>query len=154
MQENKNRHILIEEPDGHIIIGTNVDIEAPPVIENTQPISNPNIIIQYKIIYNKINIFILHTYLVLSLILMFTKLPIVYIFSINTCSLTLILIMIYSGKYTGMIFILLYSIICFILVPIMCSYGMWLEALYFNSLAINLSLTLYRCKTEFITYEN
>ena len=134
------RHVIVETPDGNIVVGVNQEIEPPVVQEvHTREVIHPVTEIHVK--YNEITVTVLYIYLYLSIACVIFRTSVVDI--VNTLCLVCILPIIHSGRLHGRVVLLVYSVICSIITLVALLYLMWLYIGYFFSLTIHLQLTYY-----------
>ena len=134
------RHVIVETPDGNIVVGINQEIE-PPVIQEvpTREVIHPVTEIHVK--YNEVTVTVLYIYLYFSIACVIFRTSVVDV--VNTLCLVCILPIIHSGRLHGRVVLLVYSVICSITTLVSILYLMWLYIGYFFSLTIHLQLTYY-----------
>tara|TARA_B100000405_G_scaffold6509_1_gene5819 strand:+ start:1295 stop:1756 length:462 start_codon:yes stop_codon:yes gene_type:complete len=144
--KHEQRHVFVESPDGNIFIGTNPDIEAPPIVETiigTQ--SQQRTHMQIHIEYHEISQLLLFVHSLLALYVLVMRTLVIDI--IITVSLATSIYSVYSGKVEGRPILLFQSICCFVTVPIIILiYHPWWDVGYLFSLGIHLLLTVYFSK--------
>jgi len=134
------RHVIVETPDGNIVVGVNQEIELPVVQEvPTREIIHPVTEIHVK--YNEITVTVLYIYLYLSIACVIFRTSVVDV--VNTLCLMCILPIIHSGRLHGRVVLLVYSVICSLTTLVALLYLRWLYIGYFFSLTLHLLLTYY-----------
>ena len=134
------RHVIVETPDGNIVVGVNQEIE-PPVIQEvpTREVTHP--VTEFHVKYNEVTVTVLYIYLYLSIACVIFRTSVVDV--VNTLCLVCILPIIHSGRIHGRVVLLVYSVICSITTLVSILYLMWLYIGYFFSLTLHLQLTYY-----------
>lgn len=141
------RHVIVETPDGNVVVGVNQEIESPIVQEvPTREVIHTVTEIQVK--YNEVTVTVLYIYLYLSIACVIFRTSVVDV--INTLCLVCILPIIHSGRIHGRVVLLVYSVICSITTLVSILYLMWLYIGYFFSLTIHLQLTYYLSEIHLI----
>ena len=134
------RHVIVETPDGNVVVGVNQEIESPVVQEDpTREVILT--ITEIRVKYNEVTVTVLYIYLYLSIACVIFRTSLVDI--INTLCLVCILPIIHSGRIHGRVVLLVYSFICFTEMLIFTMYLMWLYTGYFFSLMLHIQLTYY-----------
>lgn len=134
------RHVIVETPDGNVVVGVNQEIE-PPVVQEVPTREVIHTITEIQVKYNEITVVVLYIYLYLSIAFVIFRTSLLDV--INTLCLVCILPIIHSGRIHGRDILLVYSIICSIATLIYTAYFIWLYAGYFFSLTLHLQLTYY-----------
>mgnify|MGYP003119006672 CR=1 FL=1 len=114
------RHVIVETPDGSMVVGVNPEIE-PPVVQE----------VVVRIPRNAIASVIFRTSVIDIL---------------NTLFLVCIIPIIHASRLEGRLIIIMYSLLCFISVPVFVYFYLWLYTGYFFSLGIHLLMTFYWSK--------
>ncbi len=141
--KQEQRHVYVESPDGNILMGTNPDIETPPIVYKTQSQQRPHM--QIHIEYHNITTLLLLAHLCLALYMLLMRTSVIDI--MITVSMATTLYSVYSGKVEGRPILLLQSICCFLTVPIITLiYHPWWDVGYLFSLGLHLLLTVYFSK--------
>lgn len=134
------RHVIVETPDGNVVVGVNQEIE-PPVVQEVPTREVIHTVTEIQVKYNEVTVTVLYIYLYLSIACVIFRTSVVDV--INTLCLVCILPIIHSGRLHGRVVLLVYSVICSIITLVSILYLMWLYIGYFFSLTLHLQLTYY-----------
>lgn len=134
------RHVIVETPDGNVVVGVNQEIE-PPVVQEVPTREVIHTVTEIQVKYNEVTVTVLYIYLYLSIACVIFRTSVVDV--INTLCLVCILPIIHSGRIHGRVVLLVYSVICSIITLVSILYLMWLYIGYFFSLTLHLQLTYY-----------
>ena len=141
------RHVIVETPDGNVVVGVNQEIE-PPVVQEVPTREVIHTVTEIQVKYNEVTVTVLYIYLYLSIACVIFRTSVVDV--INTLCLVCILPIIHSGRIHGRVVLLVYSVICSITTLVSILYLMWLYIGYFFSLTIHLQLTYYLSEIHLI----
>ena len=134
------RHVIVETPDGNVVVGVNQEIE-PPIVQEVPTREVIHTVTEIQVKYNEVTVTVLYIYLYFSIACVIFRTSVVDV--INTLCLVCILPIIHSGRIHGRVVLLVYSVICSITTLVSILYLMWLYIGYFFSLTIHLQLTYY-----------
>lgn len=134
------RHVIVETPDGNVVVGVNQEIE-PPVVQEVPTREVIHTVTEIQVKYNEVTVTVLYVYLYLSIACVIFRTSVVDV--INTLCLVCILPIIHSGRIHGRVVLLVYSVICSVATLVSILYFMWLYIGYFFSLTLHLQLTYY-----------
>ena len=134
------RHVIVETPDGNVVVGVNQEIE-PPIVQEVPTREVIHTVTEIQVKYNEVTVTVLYIYLYLSIACVIFRTSVVDV--INTLCLVCILPIIHSGRIHGRVVLLVYSLICSVVTLVSILYFMWLYIGYFFSLTLHLQLTYY-----------
>ena len=134
------RHVIVETPDGNVVVGVNQEIE-PPIVQEVPTREVIHTVTEIQVKYNEVTVTVLYVYLYLSIACVVFRTSVVDV--INTLCLVCILPIIHSGRIHGRVVLLVYSVICSVATLVSILYFMWLYIGYFFSLTLHLQLTYY-----------
>ena len=134
------RHVIVETPDGNVVVGVNQEIE-PPIVQEVPTREVIHTVTEIHVKYNEVTVTVLYIYLYLSIACVIFRTSVVDV--INTLCLVCILPIIHSGRIHGRVVLLVYSLICSVVTLVSILYFMWLYIGYFFSLTLHLQLTYY-----------
>ena len=134
------RHVIVETPDGNVVVGVNQEIE-PPVVQEVPTREVIHTVTEIQVKYNEVTVTVLYIYLYFSIACVIFRTSVVDV--INTLCLVCILPIIHSGRIHGRVVLLVYSLICSVVTLVSILYFMWLYIGYFFSLTLHLQLTYY-----------
>ena len=134
------RHVIVETPDGNVVVGVNQEIE-PPIVQEVPTREVIHTVTEIQVKYNEVTVTVLYVYLYLSIACVIFRTSVVDV--INTLCLVCILPIIHSGRIHGRVVLLVYSLICSVVTLVSILYFMWLYIGYFFSLTLHLQLTYY-----------
>ncbi len=134
------RHVIVETPDGNVVVGVNQEIE-PPIVQEVPTREVIHTVTEIQVKYNEVTVTVLYVYLYLSIACVIFRTSVVDV--INTLCLVCILPIIHSGRIHGRVVLLVYSVICSVATLVSILYFMWLYIGYFFSLTLHLQLTYY-----------
>ena len=134
------RHVIVEAPDGNVVVGVNQEIE-PPIVQEVPTREVIHTVTEIQVKYNEVTVTVLYIYLYFSIACVIFRTSVVDV--INTLCLVCILPIIHSGRIHGRVVLLVYSLICSVVTLVSILYFMWLYIGYFFSLTLHLQLTYY-----------
>lgn len=134
------RHVIVETPDGNVVVGVNQEIE-PPVVQEVPTREVIHTVTEIQVKYNEVTVTVLYIYLYLSIACVIFRTSVVDV--VNTLCLVCILPIIHSGRLHGRVVLLVYSVICSLTTLVALLYLRWLYIGYFFSLTLHLLLTYY-----------
>lgn len=134
------RHVIVETPDGNVVVGVNQEIE-PPIVQEVPTREVIHTVTEIQVKYNEVTVTVLYIYLYFSIACVIFRTSVVDV--INTLCLVCILPIIHSGRIHGRVVLLVYSLICSVVTLVSILYFMWLYIGYFFSLTLHLQLTYY-----------
>ena len=149
MEHEQIRHVVIEKPDGSVAVGTNHDIEAPPIVEPASPTDTPNITYQVEVKYAGVLTHVYYyIYVPLGMVGFIARFSVIDILNVVFLCCTLYFIM--SNRFEGRAFLVIHSMVSCILVMITCILYYWIDAIYFFCLGVHLLLISSTSEVEII----
>jgi len=142
------RHVIVEAPDGSMVVGVNPEIE-PPVVQEVVVRIPRNATTRIYVKYNEITIALIYLHLYFSIASVIFRTSVIDI--LNTLFLVCIIPIVHASRLEGRLIIIMYSSLCFISVPVFVYFYLWLYTGYFFSLGIHLLITFYWSKIYTIT---
>ena len=103
------RHVIVETPDGNVVVGVNQEIE-PPIVQEVPTREVIHTVTEIQVKYNEVTVTVLYIYLYFSIACVIFRTSVVDV--INTLCLVCILPIIHSGRIHGRVVLLVYSLIC------------------------------------------
>jgi len=140
---NNGRHVVVESPDGNMSIGTNTDIESPPIVE-PELRRDPHMQVYVK--YHEVNRITCWVFLWIGLYALVSRFSVMDILNIMFLGATLYTVI--SEDIKARPFLAMHCMYCFITVPVAVVYNAWWDVGYLFALGLHLQLTIYWSKAE------